>query len=292
MLDPEVVRRISIHLTLDDKAFLVGGQALNFWAEMFSDAPELRAYAPYTSKDIDYFGRVEAAEKLAKAIGGKVIRPQADHHTPQTAIVVATVAGQQIEIDFLNYVLGVSPESLQKQAVEIVVPVRSGDQQGSIRIPVMHPLHCLQSRAANVIKLGREGDVAKRQLAAAPIILREYVSSLLEEGDIREAQATLQALFKFLRSDPHGRQVHRHSQVDPLAVIASFTADERLDERFRQHNLTGMIDEIEDRRKSADDRLQQHTEPLSAPEAEREISPEDSTLAPAHAGRKDIGIGD
>lgn len=248
MLDPAVVRAITAHLSLTDKAFLVGGQALNFWAEYYSRAPELVEYAPYTSKDIDYFGRRKAAQKLADALGGRAIFPDPDYQTPQTAIVKATFAGHDLVIDFLDFVIGVKSDSLERQAVEIVVPIRAGEEQGELRIPVMHPLHCLQSRAANVMTLRRTDDATMRQLGAAPIILREYVADLLADGDVQEAQATLQALFQYLRSDTHGREVHQHSRRDPLLVIEAFADDERFPELYRQHNIRSMLNELARRR--------------------------------------------
>ena len=75
MLDPGIVYDLAGILQLSDKAFIVGGQALNLWAERYSEVPELAAYGPYTSKDIDYFGRREAARKLADALGGTLRIP-------------------------------------------------------------------------------------------------------------------------------------------------------------------------------------------------------------------------
>lgn len=56
---------------------------MNLWAEFYSAAEELHAYRSYTSKDIDYFGQREAAQKLAVALGGKVLIPNVDDQTPR-----------------------------------------------------------------------------------------------------------------------------------------------------------------------------------------------------------------
>jgi len=64
---------IASKLTVDDGAFIIGGQATNLWAWFFREhEPELRV--PLTSADIDYFGPYEAAEKFAAAVGGRVLR--------------------------------------------------------------------------------------------------------------------------------------------------------------------------------------------------------------------------
>ncbi|WP_454887777.1 hypothetical protein [Sphingomonas oryzagri] len=227
---------------------MIGGQALNLWAEYYSAADELALYRPYTSKDIDYFGQTAAAEKLANALGGKVRFPDMDNATPQTAIVQATVGGQDIEIDFLGHVLGVRPKALLDNVVEIVVQVRSGTETGELAIPVMAPLHCLQSRLANLIVLGRPDDTAARQAEAAPIIVREYVSELLASGDHREATRTLQGLFAYLSRDPTGKRAHTRVNRDPLDVLRHFASDERIDARYRELILTPAIMRIESQR--------------------------------------------
>jgi hypothetical protein len=75
--------------------------------------------APCTSKDIDYLGHRQAAEKLATAIGGSLRIPDLDNTTPQLAIVVAKIDKREIEIDFLTHVLGVKSPGLENAAVEI-----------------------------------------------------------------------------------------------------------------------------------------------------------------------------
>lgn len=78
-LPAEVVYDLAQILQLDaDHAFIIGGQALNLWAERYSDVPELSDYGPYTSKDLDYFGYFKAAEKLADALNGSVRVPSMD----------------------------------------------------------------------------------------------------------------------------------------------------------------------------------------------------------------------
>src|SRR3546814_8711330 len=108
------------------------------------------------------------------------------------AIVVAEIEGRQIESDFQTHLLGVQSPGLEDAAVEIIMRVRTTDGEGTLAVPIMHPLHCLQSRIANVVTLHRKQDVARRQLEAAPIVLREYVAEMLDIGLHREATSTLE----------------------------------------------------------------------------------------------------
>ncbi|KIU25994.1 hypothetical protein SR41_16570 [Sphingomonas melonis] len=235
-------------LTLSDNAFIVGGQALNLWAERYSHVAQLADYGPYTSKDLDYFGHREAAQKLADALGGTVSIPKTDDHTPQTAIVTATIHGETVEIDFLYHVKGVNPQSLQKQAVQLVLSVRVGEGTGTLYVPIMHPLHCMQSRLANVVDLGRRTDLAKRQLEASSVVLAEYLSERLRDGSVKHVMGVLQALHQYLLTDPTGKKAHHHMSNDPAAILDRFMDDERLDERWRQLTLKGMRTRVHERR--------------------------------------------
>lgn len=112
----------------------------------------------------------------------------------------------------------------------------------------MHPFHCLRSRVANVLELRRSDDVAKRQLEAAPIVLREYISEMLDAGRERDATNALQALFDYLRSDLTGRKAHTAMKNDPAAIFERFAEDPRLEQRYREYNLATMRRQIAERR--------------------------------------------
>jgi hypothetical protein len=51
----------------DDDAFIIGGQATNFWAWFYQDAAPEDLKGPFTSEDIDYFGSEEVARHVAAA---------------------------------------------------------------------------------------------------------------------------------------------------------------------------------------------------------------------------------
>lgn len=240
MLPAEIVYRLASILTLSDGAFIVGGQALNIWAERYSAVAELADFGPYTSKDIDYFGQRDAAAKLAEAIGGRLRIPQMDDATPQSAIVEATIDGHEIEIDFLTHVLGVEDAGLKKAAVNIILQVKTAEGIDALKVPIMHPFHCLQSRVANVVTLHRKQDVARRQLEASPIVLREYIAEMLVIGDHREATDTLERIFEYLRSDVVGKGAHKIMKNDPAIILDHFTQDERIDARYRENTLANM----------------------------------------------------
>jgi len=197
---------------------------------------------------LDYFGQKKAAEKLATALGGRVRTPKLNDATPQSAIVEAEVQGELIEIDFLNHVLGVNADVMQRSAVELILAVHTPGGDGVLTVPIMHPLHVLQSRIANVVELGRTSDLSTRQLNAAPIVLREYINTMLDLGEHREATASLEQLFEYLRSHLNGRRAHKVMANDPAVVLDHFAEDPRIDERYRTHTLSNMRAQLRKRR--------------------------------------------
>lgn len=250
MLDPRIVYDLAGILQLSDEAFIIGGQALNLWAERYNHLEELAEYGPYTSKDIDYFGYRRAAEKLADALDGELSIPDADNYTAQTAIVRAVIDGQKVEIDFLWHVLGVDDASLKRQAIDLRMTVRLEESTGELHVPIMHPFHCMQSRLANVIELGRKHDLALRQLEASPIVLREYLREMLDQGNHKHVTGVLRALNTYLLTHPNGRKAHKVMKNDPALILAAFQDDTRLDERWREMSLASMRQTLEKRRTS------------------------------------------
>ena len=80
---------------------LVGGQALNYWAETLgiADARSTGIYGPATSEDIDIMGSVKAVRAFAQAVGGKPhIAGFDDSHSPNSGVVTQ---GEAHSVDFL-----------------------------------------------------------------------------------------------------------------------------------------------------------------------------------------------
>jgi hypothetical protein len=247
-------------------AFVVGGQGLNIWAERFSArAPDLDAYRPFTSKDIDYFGYEAAARQLVEKLGGapaaRLALPSMDDATFSTAVVVAEIDGRKIIIDFISHVLGVKHTRLENSTMELRVPFTFDGASHELTLLLIHPVHCLQSRTANVMDpaLLRRDDVSIRQLKAAVVVLREYILDRVEAGDHKEAIWSVRELFSWLRGHEHARTVHVELGIDPLDVLRAISLSPKWDPRYRDKTLKPMICEIE-RRRASRRRASQQTE--------------------------------
>jgi hypothetical protein len=130
---------------------LVGGQALNFWAETLgiATADAAGVYGPALSDDIDFLGSARAAIAFGAATGGKVdVAGWESAHSPNTALVTLDIDGESHLIDFLSSMKGFSPEELERVRTW-AVPLKFG-REAPRPMSVMHPAHCLEAQLENV----------------------------------------------------------------------------------------------------------------------------------------------
>lgn len=190
--------------SLTDELVLIGGQALNHWAERYADTPELAAAAPFTSKDIDFYGKPEHVERCAELLGGDHVVYGPDHGTA-SAGVVTTQDG--VAIDFVHTPLGLQPSEIQRRSIAFP----------SLR--VMHPIHVLMSRAANVLHIPRPDAHALKQLRAGVFIVREFVRrDVLARGNVKDALKLNEEAFEVVVSDD-GLRMWRVHGIDLMPAV-------------------------------------------------------------------------
>lgn len=225
------------------------------WAERYAPRNEnLAYYAPFTSKDLDYFGTRETARKIAERVEGRLETPDRDHQTPVTAALITELEGDELIVQFIDHVLGAVDKDVKKRVAIIAVPMVRDGVEVDVAISIMHPIHCLASRAANVIKLGRTGEIAMRQLNASVYVLQEFVEDLLVHGEHGKASQILRLLYRYIRSKEYGRDIHTIVDYDPLKILIHFSEDERFDDRFRPH-LKIWAQEVQGRRANREERI-------------------------------------
>lgn len=130
---------------------LVGGQALNFWAETLNiaNADATGLYGPALSDDIDFLGSARAAIAFGAATGGKVaVAGWESAHSPNTALVTLDIDGESHLIDFLSSMKGFPPEELERVR-SWAVALKLG-REAPRPMSVMHPAHCLEAQLENV----------------------------------------------------------------------------------------------------------------------------------------------
>lgn len=207
---------------------LVGGQAVNFWANYYANrVPELRAEAPYTSKDIDFQGSHAAVEECAQRLGGTAhLATLDDPGTPNTGVVRFVDDDDHLRsIDFLLMPAGLE----EREVVETSFPATVVGDAASPTFRVLHPILTLRSRVHNVAYLqGYQTPLALIQLRAAILCAREYVSETLDDDAPKIALRAIERIYKTARYRGGAKTFARHGS-DPFDAIPT---DPRLPAKF------------------------------------------------------------
>lgn len=233
----------------DRGVFLVGGQAVWVWAELYLErAPELEKYRPFTSLDYDFFGPKEKAALIAKDLGGEILLPEPFSDPVNSAIVYFEHDGERVQIDFINNVLGIQTRELIKHVDLLEFSYTINGNPKVLSVPLMTPLPCLMSRVANRLgPLQRKDSRGMSQLQVSPIVLREYVLEALGNGypEQRQVHRIARCLHWYLRRDHHGRKAHTVLEYDPLQILILLNEDERVDARFKKHQISYYITDVQ-----------------------------------------------
>lgn len=207
---------------------VVGGQALNIWADVLLTPEDYELLGPFTSKDIDFWGTQTAAEELAQTLNGKVLLPPKWGSSPSEAAVVIDFGGESHQIDFLHNVCGLVTKELLKRAQEI--------EYNGLTVTILHPIDVLKSREAGVRVLRRTDPGAVRQLRASPIIATRFIELLLSQGDISAAQDGVREIIRIGLSTMTD-QLYSDYGYDPLKCAAPLANRSEWHPKFAEHQI-------------------------------------------------------
>ena len=153
---------------------------------------------------------------------------------PNLAVVDFQHGGWDRTIDFMRVTAGVK---INEELVDTAIPVQVDER---ITFLVMHPIHCMESRAANVASIpGYDTPHALRQMRAACVCLREYLKDILDgiaypgEQDVRvrDVLDLNKRIFRFSRDNQNARRVFRLHNIDTFDAVCT---DSRLPEAFHR----------------------------------------------------------
>lgn len=128
---------------------IVGGQAVNLWAEIYVPTePELHQFEPFTSKDADIHGNRELAEILHRHSGWTCRFFDEPRQSAVAILTKSAAAGPELKVEVLRTVFGIGLDDLNRNQVR---EIRPGE---NYRIPA--PLVLLKAKLANVARLSVE----------------------------------------------------------------------------------------------------------------------------------------
>ena len=224
----------------DRRVVLVGGQAVAIWTSHLQDRIEGVLAEVIASRDIDLLGNASDLRKAGELLGGRVRVAGWDDHTPLTGVAIfLDDDGHERRLDVLESVYGLSSEDLRNTAIEIDLLV----DDGQVRVWVMHPERCMESRVHNSALPNKQTDLAWRQLRASILCARAFSQLLLDErGDaaVRDVLNLNERVFRFAQERPSARIALDRN----IEVFDAILDDERLPEKFRTVRLPQMRERI------------------------------------------------
>lgn len=224
----DVVARLG---AVADEIILIGGQALNFWAEHYKNHPSLRLLqGGIASKDIDFCGTQQHVQLCALALAGRA-QYQSTKALSRCVGVVHYLDAQRNEraLDILSAPYGLQGERLWDKSYPATLTTHDGR---SARLRVMHPLHCLISRTANVADLSAyQNERGIKQLRAAIACMRAHLEDQLDRGEVKAATRQSEALFTFCVKSTYAQITFVRDGIE--AFDAMVCDHERLPAKFR-----------------------------------------------------------
>ncbi|MDB4962511.1 MAG: hypothetical protein JWP01_2510 [Myxococcales bacterium] len=244
-LTPEDTRVVLGQLgDLMERLVLVGGQALSFWAEHY--AARFAIGEPVNSTDIDFCGLSDAVNIAAARLDGEGRVPKPFSNTPNTGIVEFVDAnGYARVMDFLFDPFGLQYDEVHHWAVNVDVPHLGG----TLSFKVMHPVHCLESRIANVGGLpGYQSAHAIRQARASLLCAKEYLRDVLNSGSPRAPRVVRrlnERIYRFAWGKLNAKVAFQQYQVDAFEAVL---VDDALGHEFNQIRYPQMCANLERKR--------------------------------------------
>lgn len=197
--------------------------------------PELRRDAPYWTKDLDFCGTAGEARECARVLGGKL----REFNVADRTSCVAVVDLGDLQIDFLRAPYGLpNVEDLRARSVSY--------EFGR----VMHPIHMLESRTANVADLPtHQTERHRKQLRGAILCVRELLLDTLDQSAtvpraVRTALQMSEHVFNLASAAAGVRAYVEHG----LDVLDAVVLDPRLPEAFRERRFPQAKAQVEARR--------------------------------------------
>jgi hypothetical protein len=231
-----------------EKITLVGGQALNFWAELyFHNEPEFcKKHGPFTSADIDFLGDRDAVLECAAAWKGTVHLPDMSDATPNSGMIVIPLKpGDNLIIDFLISLYGIRNSELLKERMKM--------RYRNALLFVISPFHCLRSRVSNITGLKRDSSYSLDRLALAVEVMKRRISHLLDTGHKRQALKETEEVFQLACDSMLGIRLFAYYGID---VYEAIPQDSRMGELFIRKRYPQMKKILESKRKKQKDRIQ------------------------------------
>ncbi len=201
---------------------LVGGQAIEVWGVLL-DVPAPTGDQNSLTEDTDWLGSAADAQWLANFLQCENVieltKATLDDNTANTAVLLLQRPdGRILLMDFLHSITGLGNAAINKMAVLLELPNQHGKL---LSLRVLHPLHCLQSRMANLqIYSKKRAGNGPLQVQWAADIVRAYLHQTALHNSSDEVAKACRELAEISASDP-AQYCYKHYGLEPLQAVTS-----------------------------------------------------------------------
>lgn len=151
---------------------LIGGQAVNYWAELYStEESELAKFQPFTSEDIDFHGSREDVRLIALQPGLSPVFPRPVEMTALAGMIPFKRGDLESQIEVVSSVPGVPTKLLKETALEATWE--------NYHIRVIDPISLLCAKAHLALKVSQKGRRDVDQLAIMVVCVRAFLRGAL-----------------------------------------------------------------------------------------------------------------
>lgn len=159
---------------LGEDLVLVGGQAVNFWAELFLPyETALQQYLPFTSRDADFYRK---GRRFRVPQGWKEVQQPSKGR--MRLVSHALIGPLQQEAEIIRSINGLNTQEVE----DGTLPVNYAGSD----ILILNPVLLFKAKVTNVRSLDQQVRQDVKHLKILTIVVRRFLQSLLEESNTAE----------------------------------------------------------------------------------------------------------
>jgi hypothetical protein len=209
---------------------LIGGQAVNYWAERYLPTePQLEKLRPFTSEDIDFKGTREDVQRIAEQLGLIAGYPSTMQMTALAGVIPFDIGGLKSNIEVVRRIPGVSG-SANALAVEA--------EWNGKTIRVLDPISLLACKLELVASVPQEKrrDVTHLKILLPCVrgFLHEFLQQV-EHGQIpaRHWLAAANQVLKLTTAN-RARKIALKHKIDWAEILPLITITKSQNEKIRR----------------------------------------------------------
>lgn len=212
----QLVDVLKVRNEMGQPYLLIGGQAVNYWAERYLvDEPELNAWLPFTSEDIDFQGQRTDVEWISRQPGLKAVYPHRVEMTALAGCVPFRMGEARSNIEVVRSLPGLTVHEIEATAFD-------AEFEGQ-RIRVLDPVSLLWCKPTLTTKVPQRGRQDENHVRIMVVCVRAFLRETLRavaQGEL-PIRGWLGAVERVLRLAEQrvGRQLSGRHGVNWRAVL-------------------------------------------------------------------------